>query len=351
MEYLLVQQYTFFLFSVMVIAGIMKEYNLLSDVFSLIYKKVKSKRLVLFFISLVSGILPIPGRVTISASILNAIASNDKESRSKFGIIDYLSTHHYYLWSPLEKTVILPMAILGITWSAFISLVYPLILITIFYIIWYNFYIIKEEDIVLDEKKLQKKHISYSNILLNFIPFIIAIGFIGFGFNPPIVFGVLLYYYLMLVGYLDINFSKFNKVVNNINWFLLGVVSTVLIFSTFFKSYNGLILETLSSMNMVLDPFGLFLLSSMVFVFAWFMGSSSKYAGIVSLLVSIYGINYLVWFLVVEFFAYNVSPTHKCIAVGTMYFGTSIKKYLKVILFWQFLLLLYGFYTVFPFIG
>ena len=60
--------------------------------------------------SLLGGILPIPGRVALSAPLLDAIAPPDKKKRSAFGVIDYLSTHHYYWWSPLEKTVVLPMA-------------------------------------------------------------------------------------------------------------------------------------------------------------------------------------------------------------------------------------------------
>ena len=107
------------------------------DIFSLLEQKVKSKKMVVFLVSLFGGILPIPGRVALSASMLNSIAPVDNKKRKKFGIIDYLATHHYYLWSPLEKTVIIPMAVLGLTYAKFMAYIWPLLLITCLYITYY----------------------------------------------------------------------------------------------------------------------------------------------------------------------------------------------------------------------
>ncbi len=117
------------------------------DVFRLLEQKVKSKKMVVFLVSLFGGVLPIPGRVALSASMLNSIAPVDNKKRKKFGIIDYLATHHYYLWSPLEKTVIIPMAVLGLTYSKFMLYVWPLLLITGLYI---TYYILSLEDDEID---------------------------------------------------------------------------------------------------------------------------------------------------------------------------------------------------------
>jgi len=127
--------YVFYLMAIMVIAGAVKDAGYLQALFRVIQSRIKSKRAVVALVSLFSGILPIPGRVAISAGILQSIAPEDKgPSRSKFGIIDYLSTHHYYLWSPIEKTIIIPMAVLGLSYTQMLSYTGGLLAITLSYI-------------------------------------------------------------------------------------------------------------------------------------------------------------------------------------------------------------------------
>ena len=71
--------------------------------------------------------------------------------------------------------------------------------------------------------------------------------------------------------------------------------------------------------------------SLVAMVAAYIMGSSGKYAGMTSVLVSIFGPQYLVWFLCTEYSGYLVSPAHKCLMIGQQYFGTPIKKYMTVL--------------------
>ena len=88
----------------MMIAGLIKEKNLFAGAYAYIQKVFKSKRVIVALMSAFTGILPVSGRVTISAGMLDTIAPpKGTKGREKFGIIDYLSTHHYYVWSPLEK--------------------------------------------------------------------------------------------------------------------------------------------------------------------------------------------------------------------------------------------------------
>jgi hypothetical protein len=62
------------------------------------------------------------------------------------------------------------------------------------------------------------------------------------------------------------------------------------------------------------------------------MGSSGKYAGLVSILVKGFGIHYLTWFLCVEYAGYIISPMHKCLLIGQQYFGTPLKKYYSILI-------------------
>ena len=103
------QVYLFLIVFVMMIAGMIKDNNLFSDVFSFLKRSMKSNRAIVALFSALTGVLPIKGRVTVSAGLLDTLATKNQASRSKFGPIDFMATHHYYFWSPLEKTVILPM--------------------------------------------------------------------------------------------------------------------------------------------------------------------------------------------------------------------------------------------------
>ena len=354
--YLMVQTYLIFLIGVMISSGLMKKHNLLADVFKYISDKIPSKRAVVALISFFGGVLPIPGRVTVSAGILSNLAPccSDKDcnkgekeckrSRSKFGIIDYLSTHHYYLWSPLEKTVILPMAALGISWGAFIGIVWPLILITFVYIGWYIFYRFKEDDIMLNTDIFGEYNLF--RFITGFIPLIIGIIVLATGIiSGAWIFGILAIYYTILT-----HTTSIKELFGYVNWWLVGVLSIVLMLSVFFKSHNTEILDLINAHQSFLDittVSGFIAISGFAFASSWLMGSSGKFAGIVALLVTIYGPHYLVWFLVLEFFAYNVSPTHKCVPIGSMYFGTSLRRYFEAIIWWQMLLLIWAFIATF----
>jgi len=165
------QEFLVYLIFIMFITGILRERGYLMDIFRLLEQKVKSKRMVVFLVSLFGGILPIPGRVALSASMLNSIAPIDNKKRKKFGIIDYLATHHYYLWSPLEKTVIIPMAVLGLTYLQFMSYIWPLLLISGLYI---SYYILSLDDDEIDIE-VNDNPINWKNIFLVVVPFLVTI--------------------------------------------------------------------------------------------------------------------------------------------------------------------------------
>ena len=202
------QIYVLFMFFIMTTIGIIKEYNLFEDFFGCLNSKVKSKRLLLFFTSLFAGMLPIPGRVAVSANIIYSLTPRDnsiqsKKSKSKLGLIDYISTHHYYLWSPLEKAVIIPMSVLSLSYLQVMSYLYPLLIITILYSIWFIFLKIKETDIIID---LISSDYKVKNIITYFVPFILSIIFLILNIKPVFVFGILTLYYMLITKLFEIFF-------------------------------------------------------------------------------------------------------------------------------------------------
>ena len=313
--------YMGYIFGIMILGGFIREYHVLEDVYSLAKKYVKDNRVLIMITSLLGGVLPIPGRVALSAPLLDAIAPEDKKKRSAYGIIDYLSTHHYYWWSPLEKTVALPMATLGISYATFLGYVWIPLAITIGYTFWFIFSKIDPDRVDVLQHVREFNHI---RALRGWAPLIATVIFLlmsgkdGAIFFFPWFIGMSIYYSIICKDWkwgrwLDGKFA----IIATIVLALGGIVSQI----------NGPVKAYLSSAT----PEMLLPVSVVAMVAAWVMGSSGKYAGMASLLTKIFGPKYLVWFLATEYSGYLLSPAHKCLMIGQQYFGTPIRKYYKVI--------------------
>ena len=316
----------------MFVTGILKERGYLTDLFRLLTQKIKSKKAVVFLVSLFGGVLPIPGRVALSASMLNSIAPVDNKKRKKFGIIDYLATHHYYLWSPLEKTVIIPMAVLGLSYMTFMSYVWPLLLITALYITFYIMSLNDDEiDIEVKDEPINKK-----NMTLVVLPFLCTILISCFTPYYFLAFTVFTFY---LISYSN----SWYKLLDYINWELLVIVAFVIILGNIVNS-NYDYIETF--IKHYIPTKNIILVSMIGFVASFLLGSSSKYAGIVSLLTAAFGMKYFVLFFTLEYSAYLISPSHKCLPIGQKYFHTGFMTYLKALIIWIALMLTYALFTI-----
>ena len=286
------QIYLFYLLGVMITSGIIKEKGYFNNLFNYIVNKVKSKKGVVALISLFSGILPIPGRVVVSAGVLDIVAPKSGKSRSKFGIIDYLATHHYYLWSPLEKTIILPIATLSLTYLEVLKYTAPLLLVTVLYISYYIIFTLKEGDVEIQRNNILKKK------------------------------------------------NKSIDIKKYINWNLLLTVFVIIVLSNIISTYHDYFLGYISYYP------NLYISMCLGFLASVALGSSGKFIGITVLLTQLFGIEYFTMFFAVEYAGYLISPIHKCVAIGKMYFGTPIIEYIKVLSVWAVLIILVGITTV-----
>ena len=317
------QEYLLYLPGIMVSTWIIKKYNYFSSVYTYVVNKIKSKKSLVVILSAISGILPIPGRVSVSAGLLDTIAPKKASSRAKFGIIDYLATHHYYLWSPLEKTIIIPMAVLGFTYLETLIHLLPLLIVSIGYIGYYLYYNIEERDVKISITKNKD-----SNMTFTLMPLIMAIGLLICGIKGWIVFPILSIYYILYAR--DFNVLKY------INWTLLTTVFVIIVFSNIFAAHYSNFKETLSGTNS--------LAVALFFGFAssFLLGSSGKFIGITALLTQIFGAGYFVVFFALEYAAYLISPTHKCTSIGRAYFNTPFNEYYRVIGVWALLVVVCG---------
>lgn len=326
------QEFLVYLIFIMFVTGILKERGYLMDIFRLLEQKVKSKRMVVFLVSLFGGILPIPGRVALSASMLNSIAPIDNKKRKKFGIIDYLATHHYYLWSPLEKTVIIPMAVLGLSYMQFMSYVWPLLLISGLYISYYILSLEDDEiDIEIKDDDINWKNIT--NVVLPFLGTIVISCFTDYYFAAFTVFTVYLIQYS----------NSWKKLLDYINWELIWVVAIVIIIGNLVGSYYDSIETYIKQYN---KPEHILIVAMISFISSFLLGSSAKYASIVSLLTSVFGMHYFVLFFTLEYSAYLISPSHKCLPIGQKYFHTGFMTYLKALIIWITIMITYAIITI-----
>ena len=81
------------------------------------------------------------------------------------------------------------------------------------------------------------------------------------------------------------------------------------------------------------------IISAIGFSASFLMGSSGKFVAIAVLMAQLFGVEYFLWFFAIDFAAYLLSPTHKCVMVGNRYFGTPLTTYYKALGTWGALLL------------
>ena len=326
------QVYLFIIVFVMMIAGMIKDNNLFSDVFTFLKRSIKSNRAIVAMFSALTGILPIKGRVTVSAGLLDTMAPKNKKSREKFGPIDFMSTHHYYFLSPLEKTVILPMAAFGLSYGAFIGIIWPLLAMTVVYVLSYLVFAVKDKDIAL---KNSKQKIKISRITRYVLPYLLGVAAIIAGVNFLWAFGLLTAYYMIVTQTFD-----FKKLIGYVDWKIVAWVAGIIFLSNVVRTHTGEINSFLQSTGLdITTTFGFIAISLLSFLGAFALGSSSRFGAITVLLKSIYGMEYLPWFFAVDFAGYVMSPMHKCVAIGKMYFGTKLSTYGMILTGWSALLI------------
>lgn len=330
------QEYLLFIAFIMMTAGLIKEHNLFASAYAYIQKVFKSKRVIVGLMSAFTGILPISGRVTVSAGMLDTLAPpKGSKGREKFGIIDYLSTHHYYVWSPLEKTILVPMAALGLSYGAVLYNLLPLLIVSLGLVFAYIAFWVKEDDIELN---ISKEHFKVSQIIRNVFPFVVAIGVAIAGVNPVIVFGILTLYYCTLTLTWD-----WKKLLSFVDWKLIAWVALIIVVANITRENTDAVKSYLESTMFDINTVtGFITISALSLGSAFLFGSSGRFAAITTILTLVYGIEYFVWFFALDFIGYLVSPMHKCMAIGKLYFDTPWRRYANALGLWAILLILSG---------
>ena len=328
------QEYLLMMAFILISVGMIKENNLFSSTYAYVRKNVKDSRILVALLSAIGGILPVSGRVTISAGLLDTIAPNKGDpARQNYGIVDYLSTHHYYLWSPLEKTIVLPMAAFGLSYMAIMSMLWPLLAISILLVFFYIFYYIKESDVTVNASSAAT--FKMSEIIRNVLPMFAAIVAVINDVDPVLSFGLLTVYYCFLTQTWD-----HKKLLSYVNWELILIIAAVIVFSNFVKLYEPQIVAFVKQTPFNMSTIsGITLVSATALISGFILGSSARFVALAIILAQIFGSQYFVWFFALEFAGYLLSPAHKCVAIGIAYFQTPLRKYVSVLGLWALLVI------------
>lgn len=289
--------YVLIVAGVMLLSGYCTTYNLLGRVYNFLSKFIKNKKWLLVGLSAVGGSLPIQGRVIATAGMFDTLLGKDTHSelRPKFGVLNYIATHHYYMWSPLEKTILVPMAVLNLSYMQMMEYTWPLLLVCLLALMGYITFGLKDiNNYELDLSQIKSEKIEKRP-------------------NP---------------------FSY-------IKWKTLGLVYGAIVLGNYAKLYSSELMAWITNYQG-----SFFLVSLTAFCAAWIMGSSGKFAGIVAVLCGIFGVEYLTYFMAIEFAAYLLSPTHKCNAISCGYFETPLKYYYSILLIWAITIIITGIVTI-----
>lgn len=318
-------EYFWLLVFIMIIAGVAKDEKLFAPVYNWIINTFKNSKVVVVLLSAVGGVLPIEGRVTVSAGLLDTVAPKEGPGRHKFGIIDYISTHHYYMWSPLEKTVIIGMAVLGLSFTEWLAVVWPIILASMVYIFGYMWFCVDEKEV-----RIEKTDASWLSVVENVLPMVIGVSAYVYGVPFLYSFGLLALYYVLM------NRVGWERIKGYVNQDVLFVVILAIILGNIAKAYDAEFQEYLKGMG----DTSIIAISIAGFVFSFLMGSSGKFIALAAIMATVFGVEYFIWFFAVDYAGYLLSPTHKCVVIGNRYFGTPFGSYYKVLLGWVALLLI-----------
>lgn len=336
------QEYLLMIIFVFMAVGLIKDNQLFNSFFYYVKQVVKSNRALIAILSAVGGLLPISGRVTVSAGMLDTVApKRGQAGREHYGVVDYLSTHHYYLWSPLEATVLVPMAAFGLTWLAFMQIMWPLLVVSLSLIILYIIYAVKETDVVVTP--ITDFNFKISEIVRNVVPMIAAIAATIKGFDVAWAFGLLALYYCLITRTWNVR-----KLFSYVNWEVIIIVAIIIAFGNYVKGYEKEITAYIKESSFDLETLkGFLLVSGLAFSSSLLLGSSGRFVAMAVLLTQLYGQQYFLWFFALEYAGYLLSPAHKCVAVGKSYFGTPLTKYYKILGLWAVLIIITGAFITF----
>jgi hypothetical protein len=235
-----------------------------------------------------------------------------KIKNNDLAFIDMWSSHHYYLHSPLEKSILTTLTITGLSYGALVGGLIPVLIA----VLGCGIFIISrmESEWVDDVYAVKRK---FTSDLLP-VPFIFLIGLISMGTFKDAMWVSLTGMLLSLCIYA----KSFTVKMFKIDWWLPTVVALIVIATSVIRSTYEFNID--ASYFLYSLPFA--------FLIGFVFGSSSRMATIGMPIVMLLSNEHtllpnVVLFYSIEYAGYLLSPAHKCVAIACRYFKSDIKNY------------------------
>ena len=288
---------------IMFMANAMKQVDVSDEISWLCRKASINRRWSIFLTSAIVGCLPIPGRISSTSALLD-VSTSDVNNKKQLSTLAYVASHHYYLWSPIEKSVMITCAGLGIGYWEFLGVIYPGL---ICYALGALCLVLTMDLPPTHTPLTYPKRDNLMMIASIFFGIILCLFNLGMSISFLIPFAYCL--------------SRPNVKIKqaDLNWKLISIVTAVIVASTFIRQYTDEIMTYVSEAKSD-QPIMIALLTM---AFSLVLGSSSRFAALVVIGCSLVGPEYLLLFYMIDFLGYFVSPTHKCGSICASIFGVN----------------------------
>jgi hypothetical protein len=305
--------------SIMVCVGIFKDKGTLDVIYYTLQQRIPNKNILMCLLSTIYGILPIPGRVSIATGMFDTWTCK-KQDRSELGVLAYLSTHHYYLWSPMEKSVLIVLAGTGISYIDFICSMGIYIGIFLIVTYYYVVFVVKDLDAIITDFPPVDIKLGSATDSLILLGGVVACCMQMFS---------ILYFFPIYALYMVVRHRpSLSTILKSIDFKLLLTVAVVVLVSYIIQQHTA---EIQAHAYKLSTLYGLHVAIFVSFFAALLLGSSSRFAAITVIMTSMFGIAYLPLFYIVDFCGYLLSPFHKCVSISNLYFNTKFVAFYKAV--------------------
>lgn len=313
---------------ILFVANLYRQYDNATD--SLLYwtRFFKNGKLALIFTALFLGIMPVKGRTILSAPIISQISKKNNLNNDSASLVNFISTHIYYLMFPLSTSLIFVISIMEMNYFKFVAYMLPGI-IFLAVMVWYY----------ASKSKINKSFAVINGATLSqairFIsPIIILLVFLGLSelykkIDHTIVIGAVIFLILTLL-ILKPNKDQIILAFKSIDKYLIFILALILLLSAL-TSGSPYIKEAIT--GVITSAYSIPILIGIGYLVGFTTGSSSTMVSILFPLLapiiiqspSVYPIAAIVYSS--EYAGYIASPSHPCCFYASSFFNI---PYLKV---------------------
>lgn len=320
------------LFSGFIITGVFTSRVLYLQYYDFLFSLAKTKKATLLSICLVSGLIPVAKRTSVTAPILDSVIKDDQHeefkqsskrhrylpesTRGKMGVLDYLSDSLYYLMSPIDRGFLIIM--LGLSYSYFQLISYLLLPIGLYIIcLLYGVLVyIKEDDIEFYPRTMY----GYNKWeLLKSSPIFFAIP-LSFFVSPAAVFGITALYYYFVYKVTLRELKLFIRVKSTVAVIVTGLI---VIAVTHFNISNVEIYRTISTLPLY-NEFVMVVALLSIGIVSYLTASRTVYGCYVVILTMMFGHDMFPLIFCIGYAGYLLSSNHTCLSVSASYFQSNI---------------------------